>query len=133
MELDWEGLSVAFAARSKMMNHFLDRQTGEVVAHLNGAPELKEALELERNGRYLRIPKSTPDVDTIRAKDFARTMESAAVREKALAALEAEGVNAFRSALMESANDESAWFIFRDRRVRQELRVWLTAQGIAIE
>jgi hypothetical protein len=133
MELDWEGLSVAFAARSKTMNHFLDLETGEVEAHLNGAPELKGALELERSGRYLRIPKSTPDVDTHRAQDFAATMQDQRVRVKALAALEAEGVNAFRAALIESPNDEAAWFIFRDRRVRQELRTWLTKQGIAIE
>src|SRR5216110_2571344 len=116
VELDWEGLAVAFAARSKLMNHFLDRETGEVVAHLNGSPELRPALELERAGRYVRIPKSTPDVDAARARDFAARMEDPKVREKALAALESEGPNAFREALIASANDEAAWFIFRDRR-----------------
>lgn len=130
MELDWEGLSVAFAARSKLMNHFVDLQTGEVVAHLNGAPELREALELERQGRYVRIPKSTPDVDSVRCRDFAPKMESAAVRQKALAALEKDGPNGFREALIESPNDESAWFIFRDRRVREELKVWLASVGL---
>ena len=133
MELDWEGLAVAFAARSKQMNHFLDRETGDVVAHLNGSPELRPALEKEREGRYLRIPKSTPDVDAARARDFAPRMESAAVREKALAALAADGLNAFREALIASPNDEAAWFVFRDRRVRDELRVWLAAQGVASE
>jgi hypothetical protein len=38
MDLDWEELTVAFAARSMLMNHFLDRATGEVHAHLNGSP-----------------------------------------------------------------------------------------------
>jgi uncharacterized protein UPF0158 len=128
--LDWEGLTVAFAARSKLMNHFLDRETGEVVAHLNGAPELREALDLERSGRYLRIPKSTPDVDARRCHEFAPSMEKAAVRAKALAALETGGPNAFREALLESSVDESAWFIFRDRAVRAELREWLKANGI---
>src|SRR5664279_4061183 len=66
MELDWEGLTIAFAARSMLMNHFLDRATGEIHAHLNGSPELREALLHERSGSYLRIPKSTPDVDTAR-------------------------------------------------------------------
>ena len=131
MELDWEGLSVAFAARSKLMNHFVDRETGEVVAHLNGSAELRPALELERQGRYVRIPKSTPDVDAVRARDFAVTMESAPVREKALAALEADGPNAFREALIASPNDEAAWFVFRDRRVREELKAWLRANGFA--
>ncbi|HKC25469.1 MAG TPA: UPF0158 family protein [Thermoanaerobaculia bacterium] len=129
MELDWEGLAVAFAARSKLMNHFLDRETGEVAAHLNGSPELRPALELERAGRYVRIPKSTPEVDTARARAFAARMEDPKVREKALAALEAEGPNAFREALIASANDEAAWFIFRDRRVREELKAWLRANG----
>ena len=129
MDLDWEGLTVAFAARSKLMNHFLDRETGEVVAHLNGAPELRGALALEREGRYVRIPKSTPDVDTERARAFAAKMESAAVRAAALAALEEGGPNAFREALIASPNDEKAWFVFRDRRVREELKVWLRAQG----
>jgi hypothetical protein len=132
-ELDWEGAAVAFAARSMKMNHFLDRETGEVVAHLNGAPELRAALELERQGRYLRIPKSTPEVDAARCRAFAPSMESDAVRKKALAALEAEGVNAFREALIQSPKDEAAWFVFRDRRVRAELKEWLASKGIAAQ
>jgi hypothetical protein len=130
VDLDWEGLTVAFAARSKLMNHFLDRASGEVHAHLNGSPELREALLHERSGRWLRIPKSTPDVDTARCRSFAPGMKSDAVRAKALVALEAGGPNAFREALIASPEDEKAWFVFRDRRVRDELRSWLAAQGV---
>ena len=133
MEIDWEGLTVAFAARSKLMNHFLDRPSGEVHAHLNGSPELREALLHERSGRYLRIPKSTPDVDAARCRAFAPGMKSPAVREKALEALDADGPNAFREALIASPEDEAAWFAFRDRRVREELRAWLLAQGVRAE
>jgi hypothetical protein len=130
VELDWEGLTVAFAARSKLMNHFLDRASGEVHAHLNGSPELREALLHERSGRWLRIPKSTPDVDAARCRAFAPKMKSDAARAKALAALDADGPNAFREALIASPEDEKAWFVFRDRRVREELRAWLAAQGV---
>jgi hypothetical protein len=133
MELDWEGLTVAFAARSMLMNHFLDRATGEVHAHLNGSPELREALLHERSGRYLRIPKSTREIDTARCRDFAPRMDSAAAREKALLALESGGPGAFRDVLLTFPNDEKAWFVFRDRRVREELRVWLAAQGVRDE
>ena len=130
VDLDWEGLSVAFAARSRHMNHFLDRATGEVHAHLNGSPELREALLFERAGRFVRIPKSTPDVDAVRCRDFAPRIEDAEVRARALRALEADGPNGFRQALLASPNDEGAWFVFRDRRVREELRAWLRAVGI---
>jgi len=133
MELDWEGLTVAFAARSTLMNHFLDRATGDVHAHLNGSPELREALLHERAGRYLRIPKSTKAVDTARCRAFAPKMESAAAREKALHALESGGPAAFRDVLLSFPNDEKAWFVFRDRRVREEMRIWLAAQGIRAE
>ena len=133
MDLDWEGLAVAFAARSTLMNHFLDRATGEVHAHLNGSPELREALLHERSGRYLRIPKSTPDVDAARCRDFAPRMENAAERVKALRALESGGPGAFRDVLLSSPNDENAWFVFRDRRVREELKVWLAAQGVRFD
>ena len=133
MELDWEGLSVAFAARSMLMNHFLDRSSGEVLAHLNGSPELREALLHERSGRFLRIPKSTAEVDTTRCRAFAPKMESAAAREKALLALESGGPGAFRDELLAFPNDEAAWFVFRARRVREELRVWLAAQGISLD
>jgi len=133
VELDWEGLTVAFAARSKLMNHFLDRSSGDVHAHLNGSPELREALLHERSGRFLRIPKSTPDVDAARCRAFAPGMKSPAVREKALQALDADGPNAFREALIASPEDEAAWFVFRDRRVREELRAWLLAQGVRAE
>ena len=60
-------------------------------------------------------------------------MKSEAVRTKALAALEAEGPGAFREALIASPEDEAAWFVFRDRRVREELRAWLAAQGVRAE
>jgi len=133
MELDWEGLTVAFAARSMLMNHFLDRATGEVHAHLNGSPELREALLHERSGRYLRIPKSTPDVDAARCRAFAPRMESAAARAKALLALESGGPGAFRDVLLTFPNDEKAWFVFRDRRVREELRAWLDAQRVRVD
>jgi Uncharacterised protein family (UPF0158) len=130
MDIDWEGLTVAFAARSKLMNHFLDRASGEVHAHLNGSPELREALLHERSGSYLRIPKSTPDVDATRCRAFAPKMEDAGGREKALAALEEGGACAFRDVLFSLPNDEKAWFVFRDRRVREELLVWLASQGV---
>jgi hypothetical protein len=130
VELDWEGLAVAFAARSTLMNHFLDRASGDVHAHLNGSPELREALLHERSGRYLRIPKSTPDVDAARCRAFAPGMKSAAARDRALLALESGGPNAFREALIASPEDEAAWFVFRDRRVREELKAWLAAQGV---
>jgi hypothetical protein len=130
MELDWEGLTVAFAARSMLMNHFLDCATGEVHAHLNGSPELREALLHERSGRYLRIPKSTRDVDAARCRAFAPRMENAAARAKALLALESGGPGAFRDVLLSFPNDEKAWFVFRDRRVREELRVWLSTRGL---
>jgi hypothetical protein len=133
VDLDWEGLTVAFAARSKLMNHFLDRASGDVHAHLNGSPELREALLHERSGRWLRIPKSTPDVDATRCRAFAPGMKSDAVRAKALAALDADGPNAFREALIASPEDEKAWFVFRDRRVREELRAWLATQGVHAE
>ena len=130
MELDWEGLTVAFAARSKLMNHFLDRASGDVHAHLNGSPELREALLHERSGRYLRIPKSTPDVDAARCRAFAPGMKDPVVRGKALAALAADGPNAFREALMASPEDEKGWFVFRDCQVREALKAWLAAQGV---
>jgi hypothetical protein len=133
MELDWEGLTVAFAARSMLMNHFLDRATGEVHAHLNGSPELREALLYERTGRYLRIPKSTRDIDAARCRAFAPQMESATARAKALLALESGDPGAFRDVLLSFPNDEKAWFVFRDRRVREELKVWLTAQGVPVD
>ena len=133
MELDWEGLTVAFAARSMLMNHFLDRATGEVHAQLNGSPELREALLHERSGRYLRIPKSTPDVDASRCRAFAPRMESAAARAKALLALESGGPGAFRDVLLSYPNDEKAWFVFRDRRVREELKAWLAAQRVHVD
>ena len=133
MELDWEGLTVAFAARSMLMNHFLDRTTGEVHAHLNGSPGLREALLYERTGRCLRIPKSTRDVDAARCRAFASRMESAEARAKALLALESGSPGALRDVLLSLPNDEKAWFVFRDRRVREELKVWLAAQGVSVD
>ena len=34
---------------------------------------------------------------------------------------------------LKSPEDEAAWFVFRDRRVREELRAWLAAQGVRAE
>src|SRR5206468_10925591 len=98
LDIDWEGLVVAFENRSQKITHFFDRQTGDVVQVLVRDAERHAALA--GDPRYAALPKDEGERSRGDLEDFAAHCEEAECRRDLEAALRTGDPAAFRAALL---------------------------------
>jgi hypothetical protein len=129
LEIDWEGLVVAFESRSQQITHFFDRQSGDVVQVLERDAERHAALA--GDPRYAALPKDGGERSRGDLEDFAAHCEDAVCRRDLDAALTArDAAAAFRAALLKHPKEEAHFFQFKERRARERAVEWLKGQGI---
>lgn len=130
IEIDWEGLVVAFESRSWKITHFFDRQTGDVVQVLE-----KDAVRhaaLSQDSRYLALPRDEGERSRGDLGEFAAHCADEKCRRDLSAALSGEDPAAgFRQALLRHPKEEAHFFQFKERRARERAVEWLREQGIA--
>lgn len=132
LELDWEGLVVAFESRSGQITHFFDRETGDVVQVLERDAERHAAMAADP--RYAALPRDSGERSRGDLEDFVATCEEAGCRRDLSAALaETNPVAAYRAALLLHPKEEARFFQFKQRRARERAEQWLTAAGIPFE
>jgi len=130
LEIDWEGLVVAFENRSQRITHFFDRSTGDVVQVLAERDPVRHA-ELSADARYAALPRDAGERSRGDLADFASHCEDDACRRELSAALSsADSIAAFREALRRNPKEEAHFFQFKEKRARERAVEWLTAQGI---
>ncbi len=130
LEVDWEGLIVAFENRSQKITHFFDRTTGDVVQVLDRDTERHAALSAD--ARFSALPKDAGERSLGDLEEFARHCEDADCRRDLAAALAApDPATRFRDALRQHAREEAHFFQFKERRARERAMEWLRSQGIA--
>jgi len=129
LEVDWEGLIVAFENRSHKITHFFDRTTGDVVQVLDRDAERHAALS--GDARYAALPKDGGERSLGDLEEFARHCEDAACRGDLARSLGAsDPAAAFRDALRRHPKEESHFFQFKERRARERALEWLRERGI---
>jgi Uncharacterised protein family (UPF0158) len=130
LEIDWEGLIVAFENRSQKITHFFDRETGDVVQVL--VQDAARHAELAEDPRYRALPKDRGERTRGDLEDFAAHCEDADCRRDLRKALESpEPAAAFRGALLGHPKEETHFFQFKERRAKERAVDWLKEQGIA--
>jgi Uncharacterised protein family (UPF0158) len=130
LEIDWEGLVVAFENRSQKITHFFDLQTGDVVPVLETDAARHAALSADP--RYAALPRDRGERSRGDLEAFAEHCEDPACRRELAAALSAaDPVSAFRRALLRHPKEESHFFQFKEKRARDRAVEWIKAQGIA--
>lgn len=130
--VDWEGLAVAFESRSKLITHFFDRETGDVVQVL--ARDADRHAAMSADPRYAAVPRDGGERSRGDLEEFAARCEDAACRRDLTAALAAEdSTKVYRTALVQHPKEEARFFRFKERRARERAALWLTASGIPYE
>jgi Uncharacterised protein family (UPF0158) len=129
LEIDWEGLVVAFENRSQKITHFFDRQTGDVVQVL--VRDEPRHAELAGDPRYAALPKDGGERSRGDLEDFAAHCEDAACRRDLQAALAVGDPARFRAALLKHPKEEAHFFQFKERRAKERAVQWLEEKGIA--
>jgi hypothetical protein len=132
LELDWEGLVVAFESRSRQITHFFDRQSGDVVQVLERDAARHSAMSSDP--RYVAVPRDSGERSRGDLEEFAAQCEDAECRRDLSSALAVpDSVAAYRNALLRHPREEARFFQFKQRRARDRAEQWLTAIGIPFE
>ena len=130
LDIDWEGLVVAFENRSHRITHFFDRQTGDVVQVLAERDAARHEA-LSADPRYAALPRDSGERSRGDLDEFAAHCEDETCRRELTAALgAADPIVAFRDALRHHPKEEAHFFQFKERRARERAIQWLTSQGI---
>jgi hypothetical protein len=131
LEVDWEGLVVAFESRSRQITHFFDRQSGEVIQVLERDAEHSA---MSADPRYAAVPRDGGERSRGDLEQFAALCEDPSSRRDLEAALSsADVVTAYRAALLRHPREEARFFQFKERRARERAQEWLSKMGIPFE
>ena len=129
VNIDWEGLTVAFENRSQKITHFFDRETGDVVQVL--ITDAARHAELAADPRYRALPKDQGERTRGDLVDFAEhCTDEDCRRDLAKALEETDSATAFRKALLAHPREESHFFQFKERRAKERAIAWLQENGI---
>jgi hypothetical protein len=132
LDVDWEGLVVAFESRSRQITHFFDRRTGEVVQVLER--DFARHAAMSADSRYAPLPRDAGERSRGDLEDFAASCDDAGCRRDLSSALAAgDFVAAYRSALLRHPKEEARFFQFKQRRARKRAEEWLAANGVPFE
>jgi hypothetical protein len=130
LDIDWEGLVVAFENRSQKITHFFDRQTGDVVQVL--ATDAARHAALSADPRYAALPKDQGERSRGDLDAFAAHCEDAECGRDLRKALESpDPPSAFRDALRRHPREEAHFFQFKEKRARDRAVEWIRGNGIA--
>ena len=130
LEIDWEGLVVAFESRSRQITHFFDRQSGDVVQVLER--DAARHAELSADPRYAALPRDEGERSRGDLVDFAAHCADEKCRRDLETALAGgDPVADFRKALLRHPKEEAHFFQFKEKRARERAAEWLRAEGVA--
>jgi hypothetical protein len=133
MNIDWEGIVVAFESRSQLITHFFDRESGEVIQVVREREPQKHD-ELAASPRYAALPKDHGERGMGEMELFLGEIENERLRETLRATLSGPDPGlSFREALRLDGREEAKFFQFKQRRARERAEAWLASTGIPFE
>ena len=133
MNIDWEGIVVAFESRSQLITHFFDRESGEVVQVVKERDPLRHD-DLTASARYVALPKDRGERGKGEMELFLGEVENGRLVEKLRGTFSGPDPElAYREALRTDGREEAKFFQFKQRRARERAEAWLTSMGIPFE
>lgn len=133
MNVDWDGLVVAFESRSLLITHFFDRETGDVSQCVRDR-EPRRHEELTASPRFLALPKDQGERGLGEMELFLAEVESPRLADRLRAALASpDPALSFREALQTDAREEAKFFQFKHRRAVARAEAWLRSMSIPFE
>jgi hypothetical protein len=125
MEIDRDGLQVAYLDDSGAMLHFLDVISGEVIDLSVTSP----LCEITGNdARYRAVPTRTPASEAEDRREFFSILEPGKLRDRLGASL--TDATEFRRVLSTDRVIERAWYNFKNDRANAAVEQWLRVIGV---
>ena len=125
MQIDRDGLQVAFLDESGQIDYFLDAHTGEVVEVRPG--DSRHGIDSAPD-RFLRVPSRTAETEAEDRWAFVSTIEDEELHQQLSVA--AGDNRRFRLAVAADRTVERAWYSFKNDRATAAIEGWLEANGL---
>jgi hypothetical protein len=130
VNIDWEGLIVAFESRSRQITHFFDRETGDVEQVLERDAARHAAMTADP--RYVALPRDSGERSRGDLEQFLDRCDDAECRSRLAAALSvANFASAYRDTLLAYPKEEARFFQFKEHQALARAQEWLRSAGIA--
>lgn len=123
LDIDREGLQVAYLDDSGVIAYFFDVQTGDVV-------EIRGETRPDVSGnpaRYTRVPQRGADADADDRKAFVETLEPSPISESLRSNI---NTSDFRKILAGDRGVERAWYNLRNQRATSAIESWIRSLGL---
>ncbi|MDQ3622133.1 MAG: UPF0158 family protein [Verrucomicrobiota bacterium] len=138
LKVDLEELIMALDGwGSDQFRHFLDTETGEIIALIEDAEDFDEPCEKidgAEFGRYRAIDKLASHQSFEVMEQFAHSLPESRARRALLEALSHnKPFRRFKDAVHRELDLRDRWFAFRDRAYAALARDWLEGEGIEPE
>lgn len=134
LRIDWEELGFALTWRTDEGRHFLDRETGEVIAWTGADDPEHSEEDLDAGlaeGRLIAIEPLPSSVEYGWMEEFVETVAAASLRLRLEDALAGRGpFRRFKDVLTGHPAERERWFAFHDERVREAAQEWLEENAI---
>lgn len=126
MQVDLDGLQVAYLDESGQIDYFLDMETGDVVELRGGSS--RSGVEAAPS-RFLRVPRRTAESEAEDRWAFLGTVEDPLMKRDLSRA--ADDAARFRALLAQDRMLERSWYSFKNDRASDAIDAWLRQSGIA--
>lgn len=138
LKVDLEELIMALEGwGSDQIRHFLDTETGEIIALMEDAEdydEWSEKFDAAEFGRYREIEKLAGRESFEVMEQFALSLPESRARRAVLDALSRnKPFRRFKDAVHDDLAPRDQWFAFRDRAYAALARDWLAGEGLEPE
>jgi len=128
LELDWEGLAVAFENQLPHSHSFLDLETGKVLT-INNSDAVPDPPDPAEKYLYIQPRPSREGYRTM--QNFIQTLDDALLIERLTNALVGKGAfRRFKDQLLNYPEVRQQWFAYKDAEVYNYIRDWLESRGI---
>jgi len=136
--VNWDDLEMALTTNAGEWTCYLDVRSGEVqmvpLDHFGedeDEPSEEDIDALLEAGHLIHVEPLGSRVEYGWMAEFTETVRNARLRDRLEVALDGRGAfRRFKNVLLDHPAERERWFAFRDARVREAVREWLTGEGI---
>jgi hypothetical protein len=117
-KIDLEGLQVAYLDDSGQIAYYLDTVSGDVVE----ARDAPTRADMERSGRFKRVPARSDESDAADRGAFIETLEESVLKQSLSTTTDAHD---FRRVIATDRAAERSWYNFKNQRATNAIASWL--------
>lgn len=122
-KIDLEGLQVAYLDDSGQIAYYLDTVSGDVVE----ARDAPTRADMERSGRFRRVPARSDESDAADRRAFIETMEESNLKHALSMTADAQD---FRKAIASDRAAERSWYNFKNQRATTAIASWVRSLNL---